>query len=1004
VTAADAGSGETTITIPGGGVSDHGGLTGLADDDHTQYFNNARLETVLDGYTTDAELSGHTGDATIHFTESSIDHGSIAGLTDDDHTQYFNNIRLEAVLDGYITDADFSSHTGDATIHFTEASIDHGSITGLGDDDHTQYFNDIRLESVLDGYTTDAEFSAHTGNATIHFTESSIDHGSITGLGDDDHPQYFNSIRLESLLDGYTTDAEFSGHTGDTTIHFTEASIDHGSITGLGDDDHAQYFNSIRLEAVLDGYTTDTEFSAHTGDATIHFTEASIDHGSVTGLGDDDHTQYFNSFRLEAILDGYTTDAEFSSHTGDGTIHFTESSIDHGSIAGLTDDDHTQYFNITRLDVVVDGYVDGTGADNQVAIWSGTSSLDSSSSLTFDGSILSVTGDVIPGTDNIYDLGSPTLRWQDGYFGPGTIHIGTSVVDEATLSYNTTNDEFAISSDGYITFNDLTKGVSSYSTAFRLSDTASEWNTFEGNFGEVSLLNAINQVSAGGGGDVTKVGTPVDNQIGVWTGDGTIEGDTGLTWTGSAFAADGSAVFNETGTAVDFRVESNNLTHALFVDGDTDRVGIGTDTPIARFSVVDEGSSPELFNIANFNDTSDSGELRFRKARGTEASPTIVLEDDSAPSFFFQGYDGSVFRNLAAIVSSVDGTPGSDDMPGSLSFWTNPDGTSQTVTERMRIDNAGSVGIGTTSPTALLTVADEGSSPELFHIANFNDTSDSGELRFRKARGTEASPTTVSSGDLPPVFVFQAHDGSTFRNLAMIATAVDGAPGSNDMPGRIEFYTSPDGTSSLTERMRIDNAGNVRVLQDSVSLSVGAGDDLALSHNGTNSTITSATGDLIIDNTLATGSTINRLGTDTSVTDFQVQNNSETALLTIDGYGTSVFTGELLAKRSVSLIVDTTSPSEITDNRIIYTNQGSLSQVTVNLPTASIGLEYEFIVQDANGFTITAASGDTIRQAGSVSTAGGTASSTTVGDTIRLVAINSSEWITIASQGTWSLA
>jgi hypothetical protein len=33
-----------------------------------------------------------------------------------------------------------------------------------------------------------------------------------------------------------------------------------------------------------------------------------------------------------------------------------------------------------------------------------------------------------------------------------------------------------------------------------------------------------------GSGDVTKVGTPVNNQIGVWTGDGTIEGDVDLTW------------------------------------------------------------------------------------------------------------------------------------------------------------------------------------------------------------------------------------------------------------------------------------------------------------------------------------------------------------------------------------------------------------------------------------------------------------------------------------------
>lgn len=42
------------------------------------------------------------------------------------------------------------------------------------------------------------------------------------------------------------------------------------------------------------------------------------------------------------------------------------------------------------------------------------------------------------------------------------------------------------------------------------------------------------QLNTKGTGNVTKVGTPANNQIGVWTGDGTIEGDTGLTWTGSA--------------------------------------------------------------------------------------------------------------------------------------------------------------------------------------------------------------------------------------------------------------------------------------------------------------------------------------------------------------------------------------------------------------------------------------------------------------------------------------
>jgi len=37
-------------------------------------------------------------------------------------------------------------------------------------------------------------------------------------------------------------------------------------------------------------------------------------------------------------------------------------------------------------------------------------------------------------------------------------------------------------------------------------------------------------VTPAGSGDVSKVGTPVNNQVGVWTGDGTIEGDTALTF------------------------------------------------------------------------------------------------------------------------------------------------------------------------------------------------------------------------------------------------------------------------------------------------------------------------------------------------------------------------------------------------------------------------------------------------------------------------------------------
>ena len=43
-----------------------------------------------------------------------------------------------------------------------------------------------------------------------------------------------------------------------------------------------------------------------------------------------------------------------------------------------------------------------------------------------------------------------------------------------------------------------------------------------------------------GSGDVSKVGTPLDNQVGVWTGDGTIEGDADLTFDGTNLTVGGT--------------------------------------------------------------------------------------------------------------------------------------------------------------------------------------------------------------------------------------------------------------------------------------------------------------------------------------------------------------------------------------------------------------------------------------------------------------------------------
>lgn len=86
-------------------------------------------------------------------------------------------------------------------------------------------------------------------------------------------------------------------------------------------------------------------------------------------------------------------------------------------------------------------------------------------------------------------------------------------------------------------------------------------------------------------------------------------------------------------------------------------------------------------------------------------------------------------------------------------------------------------------------------------------------LRLRKSRGA-ASPTNtiVQSGDEVAYIAFSGANGSSYNDLAAIQAVVDGTPGAtNDMPGRLSFYTTADGAGSPTERLRIDSSGNLNI-------------------------------------------------------------------------------------------------------------------------------------------------------------------------------------------------
>ncbi len=90
----------------------------------------------------------------------------------------------------------------------------------------------------------------------------------------------------------------------------------------------------------------------------------------------------------------------------------------------------------------------------------------------------------------------------------------------------------------------------------------------------------------------------------------------------------------------------------------------------------------------------------------------------------------------------------------------------------------------------------------------------------------------------------------------------------------------------------------------------------------------------------------------------------------------------------------------VDDSNTLSTNEGATAEVTFTLPDAAAGLTYDFYVQDSDGLTITAVSDDTIRVTSNVTGTAGSISSSTVGDCVKLVAVNATEWVAVSVAGT----
>jgi len=267
-------------------------------------------------------------------------------------------------------------------------------------------------------------------------------------------------------------------------------------------------------------------------------------------------------------------------------------------------------------------------------------------------------------------------------------------------------------------------------------------------------------------GDVTSVGNATAIAAGVIV-DADVNASAAIVDTKLATIATAGKVSNSATTAA-----SANTASAIVARDESGNFTAGTITA----ALTGAASS----NVLKAGDTM-TGVLAV--TAGTAALPGIAVSGDLNTGIYSPGADQVAISTGGSEVTRIDGN--SRIFYGTSSQWTG-------------------------AASARINIASPGTSAEAnLNLGNFSAGTTGPSLGLYKSRSTTAGGfTIVASGDSLGIINFAGADGaSSYRTGASISSVVDGTPGVFDMPGRLVFSTTLDGSSSSSERFRITNDG-----------------------------------------------------------------------------------------------------------------------------------------------------------------------------------------------------
>lgn len=200
-----------------------------------------------------------------------------------------------------------------------------------------------------------------------------------------------------------------------------------------------------------------------------------------------------------------------------------------------------------------------------------------------------------------------------------------------------------------------------------------------------------------------------------------------------------SSIFNNSGQDLDFVVESSNKADALFVQGNTGRLGLGTDVPTAPLHVKDDTvGALVMLEVTDGANNDIAPELTLYRNYTTPA------DGDVGGSLEFNLNDSTgVNTTFSRIYGAAnDITNGTED--GAIYFHVRENGA---LNEKMRV-NQGGVGIGVTDIDAGFDLQVQGSS-------KFTKTNNDTNILLESTDG---------DADDGPVIVLDRNSGSPANN------------------------------------------------------------------------------------------------------------------------------------------------------------------------------------------------------------------------------------------------